>query len=150
MSALTESLKRKAQQAAEESRRIRGFNTPDVRRLLHKLSKVIGNRQFGLSAYYGEIIINTEVRDLDGFVDLGLCRLLAGIDALVPATKTNDWPEYRNRDYKFEVQVDHVLVRVTVSAYLTNTPTNCRVVQTGVKVTETPIYAFECDEPIVA
>ena len=150
MSRLTESLKGKAQQAAEESRRIRGMNTPDVRRLLHKLSKVIGGRQYGMSAYYSELVLNIEYRDLDGFTDEGLVSLLGKIDPLVPAIKTNDFPEYRNRDYKFETRVDHVLVRLTLSAYLAASPNNCRVVQTGVKVTETPIYAFECDEPIVA
>jgi hypothetical protein len=84
---------------------------------------------------------------IDSFTDKKFVRAVAKIDAVVPFTKTVDFPEYANRDYKAEVKVGERLLKVTISVWLSdadNASKACRRVLKDVTYERRPVFEFVC------
>lgn len=98
------------------------------------------------SAYGGRV--SSTIEKLDGFKDPKLVRLLSAlIEMGTSEEKTNDSPEYLNRDYRLKIPAPMGEIEVCIYAYAKEDNPTCRKILKSVshRVVEDKTYDMVCD-----
>jgi hypothetical protein len=85
--------------------------------------------------------IHITMNKLESFKCLALMNMLWTLDAMGTVTKTTDWAEYLNREYRYDVSG----ISVCINAYVKSDSPTCRKVVIGVETKTEPLYRIECD-----
>jgi hypothetical protein len=124
----------------------------------HKLAAL--GKMLGKHGYVADVNVSTwsdntasisttvSIRDLDGFKDPKLAKLLGGLVALSTEVREKEYPSNLNRDYFFEwVDTEGDRFYVNVYAYARPDSPTCRKVLVGVeeKLVREEKYEIVCD-----
>lgn len=85
--------------------------------------------------------VQITMNKLESFKCLALMNMLWTLDTMGTVTNTKDWPEYLNREYRYDVSG----ISVCVNAYVKSDSPTCRKVVIGVETKTEPLYRIECD-----
>lgn len=111
------------------------------------INALAGCENFSIGTYSG-ISVTAQLEKLEGFSDPRLCDVLERVLRMNPeSTKTYDYPDYMNREYRFKLAGFGESISLCVNAYVKSDSPTCKKVLKSVstRVVEDKVYELVCN-----